>query len=147
MIPTLDDLRARFAPEELAEISDATGSADGRGRDALTWVIGWITHVDKLDRDRALPLTDHSIWTEHDLVGALFIRDFAARALSSLPSHITERIAEDLAGADERFRGFTVDDSGVLVTRIAEVPTPGRGWWWYRIPIDGPVAALLAEYR
>ena len=50
---------------------------------------------------------------------------------------------EKLAAADDQYRGFTVEDSGV---RINAIPKPDRAWWWYRVPADGPVAVFLSGY-
>ena len=47
---------------------------------------------------------------------------------------------EKLAAADDQYRGFTVEDSGVRINAINMIPKPDRVWWWYRVPADGPAA-------
>ena len=146
-----DAISARFSPEELAVIEkyayiDAWGGRDN----ALSLTVSWGAHVDKLDRDRALPYDDHSVWTEHDLVAALIIRDRLVRASGLIPTELAERLSVIASEADERFRSFTVDDSGLRITRIAnleapETPVPDD-WWWHRVPVDGPVAIDLSHY-
>jgi hypothetical protein len=53
---------------------------------------------------------------------------------------------EKLAAADDQYRGFTVEDSGVRINAINMIPKPDRAWWWYRVPADGPVAVFLSRY-
>ena len=84
------------------------------------------------------------------MVAALIIRDRLVRALGLIPTELAERLSVIASEADERFRSFTVDDSGLRITRIAnleapETPVPDD-WWWHRVPVDGPVAIDLSHY-
>jgi hypothetical protein len=111
------------------------------------WAVGWAQQVKKIDLDRALPASDRSVWNEHDLAGALFLRDFLEDSLSKLRAPVREKMEHYVAEADERFRSFTVDDSGQRMARVAEVDMAGRSWWWFRVPTSGPIAEDLSRYH
>ncbi|WP_156365058.1 hypothetical protein [Sciscionella sediminilitoris] len=51
-----------------------------------------------------------------------------------------------VAEADERYRGFTVEDSGERMAKIAQVEVSERGWWSFRVPDSGPITQDLANY-
>jgi hypothetical protein len=66
--------------------------------------------------------------------------------------------AEEVMGQsyDSVYARFTaaemavIEDSGVRITRIAnleapDIPVP-NDWWWHRVPVDGPVAIDLSHY-
>lgn len=143
----MQDIRASFAEEDLAAMAaDAVALPDGSTPDAVTLAVAWAKHVSKLDADRALPYTDRSVWTEHDLAGSMFLRDNLDRALAALRPPLRERVAAFVQPADEQFRSFTVDDSGERIAVIARVDVAGRGWWWFRVPADGPITQDLASY-
>ncbi|TDP98085.1 hypothetical protein EV186_1031065 [Labedaea rhizosphaerae] len=136
-----------FTEDERAALAaDAVALPDGSTPDAATLAVAWAKHVSKLDADRALPYTDRSVWTEHDLAGSLFLRDNLERALTALRPALRERLADDVRAADEQFRSFTVEDSGRKIGFIAGVDVAGRGWWWFRVPKDGPIVQDLASY-
>jgi hypothetical protein len=141
------EIRATFSDAELAEI-DASKivRADGSERNVAQLALAWQAHVEKIDKDRALPWTDHSVWTEHDLVAALFMRDFVEDALSQLRPELADKARQYVANADDQFRSFTAEDSGERVGRIAGVDMTGRGWWWFRVPTSGPIVEDLARY-
>ena len=148
IMPTYEELASCFSGPELALIEDSAWVDEfGNRHDGLVSTIGWVSHVEKLDKDRALPMTDRTIWTEHDLAAALFIRDFLARALDKLPSAIAQRLSPFAEEADARFQSFTIQDSGARMATVAGVDLSGRGWWWYRVPADGPVAVFLSRYK
>jgi hypothetical protein len=147
MFHTLEEVSALFTPAELAAIDAATEiDLFGARNDALTSTVAWANHVEKLDVDRALTVDDHSVWTEHDLIAAMYMRDRASRALALLPHELAERLLGPVAAADDQYRGFTVEDSGVRINAINMIPKPDRAWWWYRVPADGPVAVFLSRY-
>jgi hypothetical protein len=142
------DLASHFTKAELSTIEAcARVDPDGDARDALRISTAWAAHVDKLDRDRDLPHEDRSVWNEYDLVAALTMRDILASALALLPADLATRVEKLTTSTDDRFRSFTSEDSGIRITKIAEVSPEGRGWWWYRIPTDGPIAVDLAHYN
>ncbi|HEX5203379.1 MAG TPA: hypothetical protein VFW27_25895 [Actinoplanes sp.] len=141
------DLVSLFDAAEIAEIESRTVPLSGdRTADALELAAGWAGRVDKLDRDRALPWSDRTVWNEHDLAGSLFVRDFLQQALNGLPETTRRKLAEWVGAADQRFRGFTVDDPAGRMSRVAEVDLGGRGWWWRRVPDSGPIVEDLARY-
>ena len=146
-----DSVYARFTAAEMAVIDEhAHVDPYGTRDNALSLTVSWAAHVDKLDRDRPLPYDDHSVWNEHDLVATMIMRDRLVRALGLIPTELAERLSIIASEADGRFRSFTVDDSGLRITRIAnleapETPVPDD-WWWHRVPVDGPVAIDLSHY-
>jgi hypothetical protein len=147
MPSSLDDFRSNFSAADLAVVAErAPVHQSGSRLDAISMAASWAAHVNKLDHDRHLAADDHSVWTEHDLVAALFVRDFLHNALVLLPSDLAARIEKLTTDADDLFRSFTSEDSGIRITKIAEVNPEGRGWWWYRLPTDGPIAIDLANY-
>jgi hypothetical protein len=147
-----DAIADRFSTDEQAVIERQSYVDPYGGRDnALRLTVSWAAHVDKLDRDRTLPYGDHSVWTEHDLVAALIIRDRLVRALGLIPAELADRLLAIAYEADARFRGFTVEDSGIRITRIANLEVPdtpvSEDWWWHRVPVDGPIAIDLSLYN
>lgn len=115
-------------------------------RDVIELVVAWAKNVAKIDSDRALPASDRGVWTEHDFVGTLFLRDHVQRALDQLSPNVREKIENYVAGTDDKFRSFTMEDSGQRTARIAEIDITGRPWWWFRVPISGPIALDLSRY-
>jgi hypothetical protein len=142
-----DELRSLFDEGELAEIrSNRLRLSESTELDAIDLAVAWASKVRKIDLDRALPWSDHSVWNEHDLAGAMFWRDFLRDCLSRLRPPLRARLERFVAEADERFRAITVEDSGERMSAIAEVDLAGRSWWWYRVPDTGPIAEDLARY-
>ncbi|HEX4249106.1 MAG TPA: hypothetical protein VH008_14685 [Pseudonocardia sp.] len=140
-------IRAVFNDSELSDIAaHPIIRADGSDADAIDLAVAWDLHVQKIDQDRALPWSDRTVWTEHDLAGALFIRDALETSLAELPPSVAERMRGYIATSDEQFRSFTVDDSGDRIAKIACVDVGGRPWWWFRVPSSGPIAEDLARY-
>jgi hypothetical protein len=135
-----------FSDEELAEIAANKPKPGDDKLDAIDYARSWELHVEKLDNDRALPWTDRSVWTEHDLAGTLFQRDFLEDALSRLRPELAAKIRQYVAKTDGRFRSFTADDSGDRMAKIAGISMAGRGWWWFRVPTSGPIVQDLARY-
>jgi hypothetical protein len=141
------DVRALFDEAELAEIASRSVNLTGqRTIDAVELASGWANRVAKIDLDRALPWSDRSVWNEHDLAGSLFARDFLQEAIDGLPQPLRDRLAGWVAGVDERFRSYTVDDPRERMAKVAETDLAGRGWWWRRVPATGPIAEDLARY-
>ena len=146
-----DAISARFTAAERAVIDEhAHVDPYGTRDNALSLTVSWAAHVDKLERDRALPWDDHSVWNEHDLVATMIMRDRLVRALGLIPTELAERLSIVASEVDERFRSFTIEDSGVRITRIANLEAPDtpvpNDWWWHRVPVDGPVAIDLSHY-
>lgn len=140
------EIGAKFDDAEIAEIAVhpiVLGEAD---HDAIDMAIGWAAHVQKIDADRSLPWEDRSVWTEHDLAAALYIRDFLQDTLDKLRPSLRDRLQEYVGTVDEQFRSYTVDDPDGKMGRIAHVDLNGRPWWWRRVPVDGPIVRDLANY-
>ena len=140
------EILAMFSAEELTDIAERKPQPGEDKPDAIDYARAWELHVEKIDSDRALPWTDHSVWTEHDFAGALFQRDFLDTTLSRLDPVVVGKLRPYVEKTDERFRSFTIDDSGDRMARVAGVGSSGRGWWWYRVPSSGPIAEDLAGY-
>ena len=140
------EVLAMFSDEELAEIAERKPQPGEDKPDAIDYARAWELHVEKIDNDRTLPWTDHSVWTEHDFAGALFQRDFLDTALSRLDPRAVSKLQPYVEEADTRFRSFTKPDSGDRMARVAGVGASGRGWWWYRVPSSGPIAEDLDRY-
>jgi hypothetical protein len=142
-----DEIRLILTDDELSEIAaHPIALADGTESHAIDLAVAWNLHVRKIDQDRALPWSDRSVWTEHDLAGALFLRDRVERSLNKLPPTLAAKLRTYVDAADTRFRSFTVDDSGERLGKIASVDFAGRGWWWFRVPNAGPISQDLARY-
>lgn len=140
------DIRSMFDDSEIGEITANTIRLGGdTERNTIELAVGWAANVRKIDLDRALPASDRSVWNEHDLAGALFLRDHLDRSLSQLRPALRERMERYVAEADERFRSYTVDDTGKRMAIIAEIDPAGRSWWWYRVPASGPIAQDLSR--
>ncbi|MGH3875028.1 MAG: hypothetical protein ACRDSR_26620 [Pseudonocardiaceae bacterium] len=116
-------------------------------RNTIDLAAAWAENVQKIDLDRALPSSDRSVWNEHDLAGTLFLRDHLDESLSQLRPALRERMERYVAETDERFRSFTMDDPGRRMARVADVDTVGRSWWWFRVPVSGPIAQDLSRYQ
>jgi hypothetical protein len=115
-------------------------------KDTVNFAVAWANNVRKIDEDRALAWTDRTVWNEHDLAGALFLRDRLDNAIRELSAAVQEKLAPYVAASDERFRAITVNDSGERMAQIADVTLPGRSWWWFRVPDAGPIVQDLARY-
>jgi hypothetical protein len=136
-----------FDDAELSEIENHPFKyIDGSEATTIALAEAWRLHVAKIDEDRALPWTDHRVWNEHDLAGALFLRDRLERTLNELPVALVERMRSYVAEADDQFRSYTVTDTGIRIAKIAGETTTEKGWWWFRVPRSGPIAQDLARY-
>jgi hypothetical protein len=148
IVPTSPgEVRALFSDAEADEIAARpVVLGESTERDAIDLAVAWAAHVRKIDDDRALPWSDRSVWTEHDFAAALHMRDFVQTALDRLPPTLRERMQQVVAGTDEQFRSYTVDDPRGRMATVAGVDLAGRGWWWRRVPGTGPIAEDLARY-
>ena len=142
------DVRVLFSEAELAEIdTNKIMRADGNEVSAVELARAWERYVKKINDDRALPWEDHSVWTEHDLAGALFMRDYVEDALERLRPELADKMRQYVAKTDDLFKSFTAEDSGERMGRITGVELEGRGWWWFRVPTSGPIVQDLARWE
>jgi hypothetical protein len=142
------EIRSAFNDSEIEEIKANRIRLSGNTeRNTIDLAVAWAENVKKIDLDRALPAHDRSVWNEHDLAGALFLRDHLEKSLNQLRSSLREKMERYAAKTDERFRSFTIDDSGQRMARVAEIDTAGRSWWWFRVPASGPIAQDLSRYQ
>ncbi|WP_017589297.1 hypothetical protein [Nocardiopsis ganjiahuensis] len=135
-----------FAPEELDRLEQFPVRIPTGHEFGLLGLLGaWHTHVCRLRADLELPDSDPSACGVHDLVTALFLRDFVDRGITTLGTERTAGVDAALADADARFRSLTEED-GVELLAVAEPETAGRAaehWWWRRIPLSGPARREL----
>lgn len=116
----------------------------GRTRSLHDLILSWHHDVERLRAEADAQYRDSdSAWTQHDLVGALFLRDHLESGLRDSGDDAARATVDDI---DESFRSFTADAPAALLPRIADVPAEGREWWWRRIPLRGPVAEALQRY-
>ena len=142
-----DRARNYFSEGEITDIkSRPIRLGTGEERDAIRLADSWEAHVEKIDRDRALPWSDRTVWNEFDLCAALTIRDRLESAMNNLSEILGARMAGYVAEADDRFMSITVEDSGKRMGAVAELDITGRGWWWFRIPNSGPIVEDLARW-
>jgi len=71
-------------------------------------------------------------------------RDYLAVAASRASSGLRREIEEQVAKADETFRGSTVEDTDGRLGRYYRIERKD-GWWWRRRPTSGPLADYLAS--
>jgi hypothetical protein len=139
----MDSLR-RFFPElsdeEVTQLVEVEVSLPhGRTASLAELLAGWAAHVDRLDADAQRDVERVDSWTEHDYVAALHIRDQVEQALG-VAAAPTQRLAvEHLARADARFEGMTSPDVEHLLDSVIDRSEAGSGWWWARVPSQGPV--------
>ncbi|GAB2737948.1 hypothetical protein [Kitasatospora kifunensis] len=142
-------LRSLFSEAELAQLAaHRVPFAVGDERDAAELAGAWAAQVARIDADRALPPFDRTAWNAYDLAGALFLRDHLATALAKLPSDLRERLEQAIVQeVDDHYRSFTVVDDGRRMEQIAQLELVGRGWWWFRVPANGPIADDLLRHE
>jgi hypothetical protein len=141
----LDELGARLTGTERADLESCRYQmTPERSPNVLELVAAWALHVRKIDADRTRPPDDPRTWGPHDLVAALYIRDFLADCLSRLPAALSDKVIAAVHPHDELFQAVTQDDYGQFVARVADLDVTGRPWWWHLIPDSGP---MLDELR
>jgi hypothetical protein len=139
----VDRLR-RFFPglgdDEVAElVATEVPLSYGRTSSLAELLAGWAAHVDRLDAE-AQRATEHvESWTEHDYVAALHIRDQVEQGLLAAADSVRRLAVDYLARADGRFKVMTSPDSEHLLDVVIDRGERGEGWWWARIPNQGPV--------
>jgi hypothetical protein len=86
-----------------------------------------------------MPPDDPGTWGAHDLVAALYIRDFLADWISRLSAELHYKVITAIRPYDEKFLELTQPDGEHLVARAAALSLEDKPWWWHRIPDSGPV--------
>jgi hypothetical protein len=116
--------------------------------DARTWILGdlvdaWAGHVLRLLRELDTSYDETpSVWGAHDLVAALYMRDWVEAGLAAVPSD--DRCLPVVEATDELFRLFTVEDDADSLLLVG-YDIPRSPWWWRRVPARGPVVIELTE--
>jgi hypothetical protein len=81
--------------------------------------------------------------TIDDYTNDLYDREVLDLALKSLPAQLREKLAAAIDPIDERFRQASVADTDHQLGRFHRIDDM-PGWWWRRIPSEGPLADYLA---
>jgi hypothetical protein len=141
----LDEPNAHFTEGERAELESCRYQmTPQRSLSVIELATAWALHVRKIGADRTMSPDDPRTWGPHDLVAALYIRDFLADCVSRLPAELRVKASAAIRPYDEMFQALTQPDSDRLVARVAESSLEGKPWWWHRIPDSGP---MLDELR
>jgi hypothetical protein len=118
----------------------------GRSVELLGVVDSWASQVLRMFRESLDPPGPaDDAWGAHDLVGALLARDRIEGAIVGIADDRVKPLPT-LAVADELFRVFTVADEDGLMNE-AHSTSPGDQWWWKRVPLTGPIAQDLRQWR
>jgi hypothetical protein len=109
-----------------------------RDKPAASWLDGWRQQVGRFRDESMVP---RHKWTDltlhrHDWVGALSLRDIVQRAVDEHRGSLPEQATAWLELVDNFMRSFTEEVDG-----WAPVEDRSEGWWWSRLPVDGPVRA------
>ncbi len=141
-----DDPLQVLEPAERALLDEASVPLGPHRSTLGSLVQAWGAHVrrfvDELDID---PTDPQDRWTPHDFVAALYIRTFVQDGLEKLPPGTVTVAERALAPVDEEFRAFTEHDDANLLEPWLTGDLLGAGWWWQRIPREGPVRFDMNE--
>lgn len=107
--------------------------------DLYDLVAGWYQHVRKMESDLQLPDSDRTVWGAYDLLAALSLRDFMARGLGELDPDCSTAASAAVKDVDDRFLSYTEQDDSQRIETLDDSIGEGRGWWWKRIPVNGPI--------
>lgn len=119
----------------------------GRTRQLYDLILGWASHVDKLRQEQGSDQSANPVsWNEHDYVAALFIRDFVEKGLSGLDDLLVQAVSGLISKIDMEYMSFTQSGHRIVLSRVANVDTDARGWWWDRIPQSGPILDRLNRF-
>ncbi|WKX73554.1 hypothetical protein [Streptomyces sp. XD-27] len=107
--------------------------------DLCDLVAGWYQHLKKMESDLPLSDSDRTVWGAYDLLAALSLRDFVARGLGKLDPDCSTAAAAAVRDVDEKFLSYTEQDDCQRIKKLDDSIGEGRGWWWKRIPVSGPI--------
>jgi hypothetical protein len=137
-----------FAEDERAELERCRYPVTPqRSLSVIELATAWALHVSKIGADRTASPDAPATWGPHDLVAALYIRDFLAECIGQLPAELGEKVSVAIRPYDEVFRSVTQLDRDRLVAHVAEVSVIDKPWWWHRIPDSGPMLDELRAFR
>ncbi len=83
-------------------------------------------------------------YTIDDYTNDLYARNYLERALNDLPTSFSEALRGQVHEVDDRFREATEPDHSRRLGHYHRIDE-SSGWWWRRIPRDGPLAQYLHE--
>ncbi|WP_306960418.1 hypothetical protein [Arthrobacter bambusae] len=106
----------------------------------------WSAHIARFIAEMDVDIdVAYDWWGVDDFIAALCLRDFISGARAALsPADLPDFDAAILP-ADEEFMRITVADPDRSMARIGGFETR-EGWWWGRVPREGPIAAELASW-
>lgn len=143
----LEKSNAYFTEGERAELESCQYHlTPERSLSVIELATSWALHVRKIDSDRTMPPDDPARWGPHDLVAALYIRDFLNRCISWLPTELGEKVIDAIRPYDDMYRAITHPDDKRIMARVAERSVTNKPWWWHRIPDSGPMLKELEEF-
>lgn len=141
------EFAAHFSCAELLELESCSYPLPDRALTTLDLIMAWARHVRKIDADRVKSGDDRDVWVAHDLVAAMFLRDFLENCLQRLSPTLAGKSLGEVKKIDDQFLLMTQDDEDGLVERVAGETLTGKPWWWNRIPNFGPLLEDLLAYR
>lgn len=139
----------RLSPEEqaLLEASEIVYGPDPENHATLAALISsWSGHIEWLMAELGLdPKDPQDRWTPYDFLAALLTRNRVQHALQDLPAETVSVAERALLPVDERFRAFTEQDEKGLLEPLLAGDERRDGWWWQRVPKEGPVRFDMDE--
>lgn len=140
-------LRVRLGEADVTRINGVVVPASPDRSLGLADLVGaWREHLLKFESDLLVAADDRSTWGAHDYVAALVIRDLIAQGVALVSLDLRSRIERAVAELDQRFTNFSEPDPEGYTERIDGRSKPDRGWWWHRIPKNGPVREEILAY-
>lgn len=147
MNDALEWFDTKFSEREKLQLGESVVEVSGdESSSAGELILSWYAHIAKLVADVSRSPEERFVWGVHDFVAALYARNAAQRAMSSLETDIRGHAEEVVFEIDDMFREFTEPDIMGCIERVEGASDPSRRWWWRRMPKEGPVRAELEEH-
>ena len=144
---SLEWLRQWFDEVHAARLNEvAVSMSASRSIGVADLARAWWEHISKLEADLSATPEDQSVWGAHDFVAALVVRDALAKGITRLEGELRQAVEPAVASVDQRFRAFTEPDEDGCIKRVDGRSSEGRGWWWARVPRQGPIHAEMQLY-
>lgn len=136
-------LAGSLSATEVALLRTSYVTIGSRSCDLATLMFSWHNSVRKIGSDVHLSDSDQQAWGVYDLIAALTDRDRIEDGLGRIASNLSRSAGDVIESADEELRSFTEIDEAHRIIQIDEAMgdrvEKGRNWWWYIIPIRGPI--------
>jgi hypothetical protein len=139
------EVRGHFSRDELARLDDCTLTlGTSKLVTIIDLIVGWATHVDKIDCDRIESLDNPKTWGPYDLLAAMSIRTFLQGCVDRVPAPLRAKVVAVIDRHDGHFWAITQPDIEHLVSKFEDTDVDQKPWWWHRVPDSGP---MLEELR